>query len=374
MRLVMLSWRYCDHPASGGAEVLTHEILKRLVSAGHIVTCFTAAYPGCEPRGEIDGVKLVRDGAQWSVHIKAWRWLRRRLHDVDLVVDQVNTIPFCTPLYVPADQRRLFIHQLARGYWFRETRGVFRIGAPLGYALEPSLLRIYRQTPAITVSESSRADLVRLGLKPERIVIIPEALKDPPLETLGEKDLNAPRLVMLGRLTPAKFVEEGIRCFGRLQRELPDAQLDVVGSGPPHYKRRLEAMIARDGIQGVTFHGRVDEDRKRALLAAAHVHVFTSHREGWGLVVSEAAAVGTPSVGYDAPGVRDSIGDPRLLAPIGDIERLSDRLATVLKDRRLYEQVRENSWRRTQSMTYEAATRAFAAALGVKPELTQSAI
>jgi glycosyltransferase involved in cell wall biosynthesis len=43
-------------------------------------------------------------------------------------------------------------------------------------------------------------------------------------------------------------------------------------------------------------------------MATAHALVCTSVREGWGLVVSEAAAVGTGTVAYDVPGLRDSVG------------------------------------------------------------------
>ncbi len=58
---------------------------------------------------------------------------------------------------------------------------------------------------------------------------------------------------------------------------------------------------------GVTFLGHVSEEEKRERLARAHALVATSVREGWGLVVTEAAASGTVSIGYDVPGLRDSI-------------------------------------------------------------------
>jgi glycosyltransferase involved in cell wall biosynthesis len=358
MRLLMLSWRYVDHPASGGAEVLTHEVLRRLVSAGHSVSCFTAEHPGASRAESIDGVQLVRGGRQWTVHAQAWRWLRRRLDEFDLVIDQINTIPFLTPWYVPADQRVLFICQLARGYWFRETRGLFRAAAPLGYVAEPRVMRLYRTTPTITISESSKADLVGLGFDSSRVEVIPMALTEHPLEALAPKS-GALRVIMIGRLTPAKFVEEGVRAFELIRRIHPDAELDIAGSGDLRYRRKLERMIRRRGISGVTFHGRVDEARKRELLAGAHVHVFTSHREGWGLVVSEAAAMGTPSVGYDVPGVRDSIGDPRLLAPSGDVQALAARIHALSADAGLYGDVRAAAWARTRSMSYDETAAAF---------------
>jgi glycosyltransferase involved in cell wall biosynthesis len=164
---------------------------------------------------------------------------------------------------------------------------------------------------------------------------------------------------MIGRLTPAKFVEEGVRAFELIRRIDSAAELDIVGGGDPRYRQKLERMIRRRGIAGVTFHGRVDETAKRALLAGAHVHLFTSHREGWGLVVSEAAAVGTPSVGYDVPGVRDSIADPRLLAPRGDAEALAARVEALSRDADLYVDVRTEAWERTRSMSYDETAAAF---------------
>src|SRR6478735_7455566 len=67
LRILILNWRYVDHPRAGGAETLTHGILRLLVEQGHEATCFTATYPGAAPEGEIDGVRIVRRGRQWTV-------------------------------------------------------------------------------------------------------------------------------------------------------------------------------------------------------------------------------------------------------------------------------------------------------------------
>lgn len=353
----MLSWRYVGHPQAGGAEVLTHEVLRRMAGRGWDVTCFTALYPGAAREEERDGVRLVRRGRQWSVHAHAFRWLRRRLSDFDVVVDQTNTIPFLTPLYVPRWQRRLFICQLAREYWFRETRGALRLLAPIGYAMEPAQLQLYRRTPTVTISESSRADLARFGIRD--ITVIPMAIDTVPLPELGHR-AGPLRLIIIGRLTPAKFVEEGLRVFAKVQARHPEAVLDVVGGGDDAYRTRLLALCDRLELRGVTFHGRVGHERKLELLGAAHLHVFTSHREGWGLTVSEAAAMGTPTVGYDAPGVRDSIGEAHLLAPIGDVDALADRaLAFVSAPAAEREMVRRLAWERASAMSWQGAADAF---------------
>jgi glycosyltransferase involved in cell wall biosynthesis len=82
---------------------------------------------------------------------------------------------------------------------------------------------------------------------------------------------------------------------------MPDAVMWVIGSGP------MEDELRRSAPEGVVFLGKVSPERKLERLARAHVLIATSVREGWGLVVSEAASVGTPSVTYNVPGLRDSV-------------------------------------------------------------------
>jgi glycosyltransferase involved in cell wall biosynthesis len=349
-------------------------VFTRLVEEGHQVTSFNGAYPGAAPEGEMDGVRLIRRGQQWSVHLQAWRWLRRRLDRFDLIIDQINTIPFFTPLYVPEQKRRFVFHQLAREYWWRETRGPFKLIAPVGYILEPWMLRVYRRSRGVTASESSRQDLVALGIGHDRIRVAPYPVDVQPLSELPEK--RGPwSVVMAGRLTQAKFVEEGMRAFAIFQRSAPEARLEIVGTGDPAYRARLAQIVADLSMPGVTFHGRVSEERKLELMREAHVHLFCSHREGWGLVVSEAAAMTTPSVGYDAPGVRDSIGDRRVLAPIGDVAALARLIERLHSDSTLYEDVRRSMWQRALLHERETATRVFADALlagpSTPPELSR---
>lgn len=358
----MLSWRSPGHPQAGGAEVLTHETLRRAVERGHEVTWFSAMWPGAAPEEQVDGIRVVRSGRQWTVHIRAWRWLRTRLADYDVVVDQINTLPFMTPAYVPEAQRRMYIFQTAREYWWRQTRGLFRLAAPIGYLLEPWYLRTYRGTRAITISQSTKDELAGLGLPPERIKIIPMANTFTPLDRLEPKAAGM-RVVVVGRLEPAKHVEQSLAAFALAQERIPDARLDIVGDGNPAYRRRLEAEVAARGVQGVTFHGRVDEARKHELMRAAHLHVFASHREGWGLTVTEAAALGTPSVGYDVPGVRDSINDPSRLVARGEVAALGELIVRLHDDPLAYDAARRAAWEHARGLSYDATTNAFLEAL-----------
>jgi arabinofuranan 3-O-arabinosyltransferase len=111
-----------------------------------------------------------------------------------------------------------------------------------------------------------------------------------------------PTVVFIGRLSANKRPDHAIRAFGYVRGQLPEAQMWVIGSGPE------EARLRKMAGPGVTFFGRVTEEEKRQRLGRAHALVATSVREGWGLVVTEAAANGTVSIGYDVAGLRDSIG------------------------------------------------------------------
>jgi len=171
-----LSWRYVGHPAAGGAESVTHEVLRRFAAQGHDVTAFGGGWPGARHKDDFDGVRVLRAGAQTTVHLMAWRRFRSEIESYDRVIDQINTIPFMTPLYVPADRRFFLIFQLAREYWWRETRGAAHALAPVGYALEPLYLRLYRRTTGVTMSDSTRRDLARLGVRNVHVVPPPSRL------------------------------------------------------------------------------------------------------------------------------------------------------------------------------------------------------
>jgi glycosyltransferase involved in cell wall biosynthesis len=82
-------------------------------------------------------------------------------------------------------------------------------------------------------------------------------------------------------------------------------RLVIAGDGPE--RPALEAMAGPD----VLFTGRVSERRKHQLLGSAWLLLHPALIEGWGIVVTEAALRGTPTVGFDVPGLRDSVDDGR---------------------------------------------------------------
>jgi len=296
MRILVLSWKDMAHPAAGGAEVYTAKITREWVLAGHEVTWFCAAVRGQPAEQVLNGVRIVRGGSRFSVFAAARRWyLRQGKGRFDVIVDEVNTRPFFASRWAGETPVIALIFQVCKEIWRFETPGPVAL---LGrHVLEPYWLRLYRDVPTLTISESSRDSLSDYGLR--RVEIVPVGVPD--LERPDVEREAQPTVLFVGRLAENKRPAAALEAFRLLRAQLPEAQMWVIGDGPQRDELKAKAP------DGVIFHGRVDEETKHQLMARAHALVVTSVREGWGLVVDEAAAMGTPSVGYDVAGLRDSV-------------------------------------------------------------------
>lgn len=352
-RLLLLNWRDPWHPRAGGAEHLTWRVLQRLAARGWAVEWFSGAYDGAPAAETREGVRFVRAGTATTVHLRAFaRYARRR--DFDLVVDEINTIPFFTPWY--ATRSVALIFQLAREVWLYEGGAIGRIG----YAAEPVYLRPYRTTPAITISESSAQTLRAIGLRGS-LRVIPIAVDEPADDAVPVKTL--PRdLLVVGRVTPSKRIEESVEAAALLRAGGWMGTLRIVGGGPPAYRAALERRVAQHGLEGVVrFTGRVDDAARRELMRAASALWMTSAREGWGLVVTEAARHGTPSVVYDVPGLRDAVADGisgRVVAE--NPAALADATRAVFDD---FDAFARRALDRARPLSWDAVTDAFERAI-----------
>jgi glycosyltransferase involved in cell wall biosynthesis len=189
----------------------------------------------------------------------------------------------------------------------------------------------------VAVSQSTKEDLVRRGMRADLIEVIPNGIDidhyAPDPSVLAPK---RPTLLFLGRLKKYKRVDLVLDAVAALAQEGLDVELLVGGDGEE--RESLRAQARRLGIEGrVRVLGFVAEERKLELLRRAWVHVLTSRKEGWGISNLEAAACGTPSVVSDSPGLRESVvhGETGLLVPHGDVPALARALGTLLRDHEL---------------------------------------
>src|SRR5207249_969771 len=173
------------------------------------------------------------------------------------------------------------------------------------YALEPMYLRAYRRTPALTFGQSTASDLRRLGFHGQ-ISVLPVGIE--PIEVGIIQKASEPTFVYVGRLAPSKRVNELVEAFATFHQQANGGRLVLIGSGPSRYERELRQIAMRLGVaEHVEFSGWLRGAAKHQRMAEAHALVMASVREGWGLVVSEANACGTPAIVYNVRGLCDSV-------------------------------------------------------------------
>src|SRR5207245_5962856 len=140
-----------------------------------------------------------------------FRHYRRSVRrNFDLVIDEVNTMPFFSPLWAGIPTFML-IFQLAREVWWYESR--FPISA-IGYTIEPRYLRVYRHSPVITISRSTALDLRRLGFR-GRIAVVPIGIEKGPPPQVSKASI--PTFLYVGRLAPSKRLEHMVRALAELR-------------------------------------------------------------------------------------------------------------------------------------------------------------
>jgi glycosyltransferase involved in cell wall biosynthesis len=296
MRILWFNWRDIRNPEAGGAEVYTHEVMKRLAKRGHEMTLFTSRFMGCQLNENINEIDIIRQGNKYTVYKEAIKYLKAYKYHYDIIIDEINTVPFFVPKFVNEKQVIAVIHQLAREFWFYETK--FPVNCIGYYYLEKKWLSNYKNTMMLALSDSTKIDLQEMGFK--RVFVVPPGLNVPPLSNVKEKE-DRPTVVFMGRLKKAKLPHHALEAFSIIKREIHDAKMWIIGDG--YFRKKLEAFETKD----VTFYGHISNEQKYDLLSRAHIILVPAVREGWGLVVTEANAMGTPAIGYDVHGLRDSI-------------------------------------------------------------------
>lgn len=182
----------------------------------------------------------------------------------------------------------------------------------------------------IAVSEGTAAGLEHLGVKKERIVILPNgistaAIGDAPTE--GE----AADVMFAGRLIRDKHVDVLLRACAEASRKMPLSVL-IIGDGPE--RPSLEALAAGLPLK-VKFAGTVGEMALYSSLKSSRVFVLPSTREGFSITTLEALACGVPviTVSGEKNSARELIVDGVTGRVVGLGEKeLSEAVLDVLGD------------------------------------------
>ncbi len=328
--LLILNERDPAHPRAGGAEIHVAAIFSRLAKRGHTIRQFSSGFEGSAPRETLSGVHIERVGplVRYYASVPSRLLRARRLHEFDLVIECLNKIPFYAPLFFGRPVLALCHHLFGEVAFAQVAKPI----AAAVWLSERFISRAYHESRFIAISESSRDDLVARGISRNHIVVSHPGIERPQVEA----DLDAmrpPRVTYLGRLEAYKRVDLLLHAASRLIDRFPDLEILVIGRGPE--RARLERLAKRLGLASRTrFTGFVSDAERDALLATTRACAFPSEKEGWGLTVIEANALGTPVVASDTPGLRDSVrnGETGILVRPGDPEAMAEALARLLEE------------------------------------------
>jgi glycosyltransferase involved in cell wall biosynthesis len=355
-KFVAVNWRDLKNPDAGGAEVHLHEILKRLASDRHEVTYFVSNFPGGSEEETYDGIRVVRAGRWYDANYVIPRRVSAHLrdHDCDLIIEDINKIPFFLPFYT---RRRVVavVPHLFGGTVFQETNPLF---ASYVYLWEKLIPRAYRKCRFVVISPSTKEDLVRRGIPADRIDVVMCGLDHSTYRNLGLERYSEPTVVHFGRVRKYKSIDMVIEAYALVRERIPSARLLIIGDGPE--RENLIRLAWRRGLaESVEFLGGVDTTRLVEILNRSHVFLNASPKEGWGLTVVEANACGLPVVASRRPGLQDSVKDgvTGFLVPYGDVRAFADRAVEIITDPALSKRMggaaidwaRSLTWSRTGS-------------------------
>jgi glycosyltransferase involved in cell wall biosynthesis len=324
MKILWINHRDPRHPQAGGAEVHLAEVGKRLVQKGCEVTLLSEKFPGSDRTETIDGIRVIRIGNKFTIHLKAPLLVSQLARYYDVVIDDVaHAVPWWSRIATtrPVIGIVHHVHQLVIPVELR-----LPIGAIVSIA-EKTIKYAYKRM--ITDSESTKVQMqTLLGIEASRIEVVHLGVDHDVYRPSGEK-FSDPTILWLGRIRQYKNVEHLIAAFGLAKKDVPNLKLVIYGNGD-HQERVIE-FTRKLRLKDVLFLNSLSRDQKVRLLQNSWALCLTSMVEGWGLVITEAAACATPAISYDTGASREAIvdGETGFLVNYGDIEAFARKIRLV---------------------------------------------
>lgn len=361
LRVLIFNWRDVAHPWAGGAEAYLHEIGRGMVARGMEVGWVSQRHSGGRRVEVIDGIRIHRVGGRITLYpLAAIAYVLRLRKRYDVIVDGSNGVPFFTPLF-SRRPKVMLVHHVHQEVFRRELPSHSRW---LALWLEGWLVpRVYRRTPVVAVSGSTRDGLVGVGFRTEQIAIVHNGVA-PAQPSAASARSPFPTVLCMGRLKPQKSIDVLLRALPQILQDVPETRLDIVGQGSD--RTRLERLAWSLGLaHQVRFHGYLPSRPRDDLASRAWVAVCPSAFEGWGLVCVEASARGLPVVAADVPGLRDAVRDgvTGLLVPHGDSQALARSLIDLFADPERRRKMGDAGREWAAQYTWERSTTEFIAQL-----------
>ena len=296
----------------GGAERWYRNLAERLAAAGNDVTFLTLRQWERGTRPDVEGVHVVAVGPRMALYTDGGR--RRLLPPVVFGLgvlghllrhgkryDVVHTasFPYFSLLAAAAarGRRRFRVvvdwHEVWTLDYWREYLGPF--AGRIGWWVQQACLRVPQR--AFCFSKLHERRLLDLGVNGE-LTRLEGQYAGPVAVVLPEP--ARPAVVFVGRLIPEKRPTALVPALALAQEQIPGLRAEIYGDGPER-ENVLQAISELGLDEDVSVLGFVDADVLERARSTALCLVLPSSREGYGLVVVEAAARGVPTVVVAGP-------------------------------------------------------------------------
>jgi glycosyltransferase involved in cell wall biosynthesis len=236
------------------------------------------------------------------------------------------------------------------------------------YALSSLWVATHRSSRIMTVSETSKRDILRYFRVPEsKIDVIYNAIDErfgqipapDEIERVRERyQLNDPFVLYAGNIKPHKNIERLIEAFHSLKRHgFDEVKLLIIGDEISKYSTLRRAVHRYKLHKHVRFFGFVPDQTLAILYRLAAVFVFPSLYEGFGLPPLEAMASGTPVITSNVSSLPEVVGDAALLIDPYEPEAIADALRRVLTDDALRADLRAKGLARANHFSWDRSIR-----------------
>ncbi len=237
--------------------------------------------------------------------------------------------------------------------------------AALRYAEFMMRSAIRRSALVLTVSEASRADILRFfpETEAERVQVVPNAIDPAILDDPGDEERERVReryqirgrfVLYAGNIKPHKNLDRLISAFALLRREgFDDLKLIIIGDEVSRHGSLRRTADAAGLRQEVRFFGFVPDRTLACLYRMASVFAFPSLYEGFGLPPLEAMACGAPVVTSRLSSLPEVVDDAALLVDPYSVEDIARGLTRVLTDGELRAQLVARGQIRAQAFSWE---------------------
>lgn len=343
MNILILNWRDIKNPKSGGAEIVTMMHAKEWIKKGHGVTWFTSRFKDAPRLELVEGVEIVRLGNHIMVHLLAPLYYLLNKKKFDFVIDEIHGVPFMTPLYV-RKPLIAFIHEVAEEIW--DYVYPFPV-SKIGRIYEKIYLKLYKNIHFWTDAGSTVQDLLKHGVEKNKCIVIPCPFKGS-IVRLPQEKKRPYNFVFISRLVKMKGAEDVLRAFSIINQFDNDTTLSIIGGGEAEYIKYLKSIAKNLGLQKkIQFLGRISDNEKYRILKHSFVLLHASIKEGWGLVVIEAASQSTPSVVYNVNGLRETVlhGKTGVIVKENNYVGLANGAIELLRDNKQYSKLQKECLR-----------------------------